>query len=166
MKAYIYGQAPGKRPKEDPSVPFVGGPHGRFLAELSGVHEDVFYDLFTFRNVLDYYPGQHESGKGDAFPMDEARARARDLREEWEYGDTILLAGWNVKKAFEIPGNPGYLRWVETPEGAHLAVIPHPSRVSRYWNDNRQVEKARAFMTRAVHEVMMLHPEYEGGMLV
>lgn len=165
MTAYVYGQAPGKRPKDDPTVPFLGGKHGAFLADLAGVSESVLADLFTFRNVLDYYPGAREDGgKGDAFPMDEARRAASELREDWRWGDTVIAAGWNVARAFGFK-QYGYFKWMDI-DGVQCVVAPHPSRLNRYWNDTKQVAAARAFWHQAVHEVMMLHPEYEGGMLV
>lgn len=165
MTAYIYGQAPGRKPKTDPTVPFLGGPHGAFLAELAGVAESVLADLFTFRNVLDYYPGPRENGmKGDAFPMDEARARARELREDWRWGDTVLFAGMQVAKAFEFK-EATFFKWGEM-DGVQCVVVPHPSRVNHFWNGSKNKTRARAFWRSAVHEVMLLHPEYEGGMLV
>lgn len=165
MTAYIYGQAPGKKPKEDPRVPFLGGRNGAFLAELAEVDEKVLADLFVFRNVLDYYPGPRTSGKGDAFPLDEARASARRLMDEWVWGDTVLFAGMQVAKAFEFK-EVSYFKWGEPVAGVQAAIVPHPSGINRFWNEARNKTRARGFWRAAVHEVMLLHPEYEGGMLV
>ncbi len=166
MTAYIYGQAPGKKPKRDPSVPFLGGRHGEFLAQLAGVDESVLADLFTFRNVLDYYPGPNEDGKGDAFPMDEARERARELMDDWHWGDTAVLAGHNVAHAFGVPRRFPYFKWLELVGGVQCVVVPHPSRLNRFWNNAACITRASHFWKAAVYEQMLLHPEYEGGMLV
>lgn len=166
MTAYVYGQAPGRKPKEDPRIPFLGGRHGAFLAELAGVDERVLADLFTFRNVLDYYPGPRDGSAGDAFPMDEARASARELMEDWVWGDTVLFAGWNVARAFEFKTTSYYTWSEELVQGVHCVVVPHPSGLNRYWNERKNRVRAQGFWRQAVHEIMMLHPEYEGGMLV
>ena len=166
MTAYIYGQAPGKKPKVDPRVPFLGGPHGAFLAELAGVDEAVLEDLFTFRNVLDYYPGPNGDGKGDAFPMDEARASARELMEAWCWGDTAIFAGHNVARAFGVARRYPYFKWHELVDGVQCVVVPHPSRLNRFWNNGACIARASHFWKLAVHEQMLLHPEYEGGLLV
>lgn len=166
MTAYIYGQAPGKKPKEDPRVPFIGGRNGRFLAELAGVDEKVLADLFVFRNVLDYYPGPNGDGKGDAFPMDEARARARELMDDWCWGDTVLFAGHGVAQAFGTPRRYPYFKWHEPVHGVQCVVVPHPSGLNRFWNNHALVARASHFWKAAVYEQMLLHPEYEGGMLV
>lgn len=157
MTAWFYGQAPNKEGNE---VPFVGGRNGRFLAELAHVDESVLSDLFTFKNILDYWPGPRKGG-GDAFPMEEARERARVLKEEWSWGDTVLVAGWNAAAAFEIVPK-SFLKWVDV-EGVQYAVFPHPSSLNRYWNSGHNRARASRFLVAAIREVLLLRPEYEVG---
>lgn len=114
------------------------GPCGDRLARLAGMpgHRELRRRA-RLVNLLPAWPGK--SGKGDAFPLREARDRARRLRTR----GTVLLAGRVVAAAFGL-ADAEYFE----PRG-RFHVIPHPSGVSHWWNDPANVRRARRFL-RAV----------------
>ncbi len=133
--AEIVGQAPGPRGLK--GRPLEGGASRKF-AGLAGVSEDEFWRLFRTRNVLPRFPGKN--GKGDAFPIDEARRRAASMR--FRAGRVILL-GQGVARAFGVRAPPLTWRRVGRRE---FAVVPHPSGVNRWWNDPKNVRRAKRFL--------------------
>ena len=135
-KMLIIGQAPGGSDDiSDKKRVFEGTP-GRRLAGLCGLTLDEFLAAFDTINVLERFPGKQ--GKGDAFPIKEARLCAAEINTE-KY-DLILLAGKNVAAAFGWV-DAQYMEWRE-----RFVVIPHPSGVNRWWNDPRNMGSMRRFM--------------------
>ena len=103
-------------------------------------------DAFDLVNLLDRWPGK--KGKGDAFPLDEARASARRLNL-WGK-PLVILVGRNVARAFganSVAYLEGFLLGY-----VNAVVIPHPSGLNRWWNDPANTERARRFM-RSLLEV-------------
>ncbi len=133
----IVGQAPGR--SRGSALP-LEGPSGDRLARLAGMsgHDDLRRRA-TLVNLLPGFPGK--SGKGDAFPLPEARLAAFRMRLG---RGRVLLAGKAVARAFGLQVLP-YFRWTRH-RRAWLAVIPHPSGVSHWWNEPRNVRRARRFM--------------------
>lgn len=84
-------------------------------------------------NLLGAYPGR--SGKGDAFPAGEARLAAAALDAR---GALVVLLGLGVTRAFKVAA-PWFGR-----RGAFV-VAPHPSGVSRWWNEAGNRRRARRF---------------------
>jgi uracil-DNA glycosylase len=139
MKPAIVGEAPSMRT----SRPFAGR-SGERLAELSGLASlEALRDRFRLVNLLGHWPGPDASGKGSAFPMQEARSAAATLR----LPSGSLLCGRRVAAAFGLAAAP-YFAWCDV-DGRRVAVIPHPSGVSRWWNDPENVARARAFLRAA-----------------
>jgi hypothetical protein len=143
----MIGQAPGRTPG-----PVLGGRAGRRLAELAGI--DDLSEFFELRNLLDRFPGK--AGKGDAFPIVEARAAALRLMPELNERRVILL-GRNVASAFphESVRTAPYLFWIRTGDEWSTTtwlVLPHPSGVNLWWNDPRHVADASALLRRLVDE--------------
>lgn len=140
------GQAPSKH--GDPRYPLTGRP-GRRLAELASMVPMEFY-LSTVRvNILPEYAG--ENGQGDAFPMPEARRRALQLAPKLDKR-TVVFVGRRVAEAFGC--RQGWFKWDEcyVDVAGHVvairyAAIPHPSGRNRFWNDPRNVQEARTFMS-------------------
>ena len=95
-------------------------------------------DLTERINVLDRFPGK--AGKGDAFPLPEARERADrfDLR-----GRRVVFVGKNVARVFRCRAD--YLD-THTHRGAVATVIPHPSGVNRWYNDPGNCRKLSVFL--------------------
>lgn len=91
--------------------------------------------------MLDAFPGKE--GRGDAFPMREARARVDSLVPKLA-GNVVVLLGKRVAAAFGMK-RPKYLERVKH-RGLDVVVLPHPSGVNRWWNDARNVHRASACM--------------------
>jgi uracil-DNA glycosylase len=131
----IVGQAPGRW--GDPRRP-LGGRCGIRLARAAGLGSVAeLRARARLVNLLGSYPGK--SGKGDAFPMVEAIGAAQRMRP----CGIVLLAGKAVGRAFGIDSE--FFEWRRR-GGTRYAVIPHPSGVSRWWNDPRNVEVATRFL--------------------
>lgn len=139
MRPLLIGQAPSRG--SDPALPLSGRSGGR-LAALCGVDASDLRRRFDLLNLLDRWPGK--DGKRDAFPVDAARRRAIDLLLSGRmFGRRVVMLGGAVALTFGIR-RYDYLRWSAN-ETLTLAVAPHPSGVSRWWNDEANVEIARAF---------------------
>lgn len=125
------GQAPAQR--DDPREP-LSGRSGRRLASLMGVPLIDFMIRYDRANLIDRWPGHY--GGGDAFPRRQARDGAvtmlQGLEDENRDYQGIVLLGRGVAKAFRREDQPLF-EWWPFRTGL-LAVIPHPSGVSRWWN--------------------------------
>lgn len=139
MRVLLVGQAPSRDTCGGP--PFSGR-SGRRLADLAGVKHDELREVFALVNLLDRWPGKN--GRGDAFPMGEARAAAARL--DLSKHDVVVLVGKSVARAFGI-GEAEY--FAERVGG--VFVVPHPSGVNRWWNDAANEERARRFMEELKH---------------
>ena len=139
VKPLIVGEAPSMRT----SRPFAGR-SGERLAELAGTSLESIRDRFRLVNLLGHWPGPDASGKGSAFPMEQARPAAATLR----LPGGSLLCGRRVAAAFGLANAP-YFAWRDV-DGRRVAVIPHPSGVSRWWNDPANVDAARSFLREQV----------------
>lgn len=123
-------------------APGVPGPHARNTradARLSRFLNIALADLpcyLRWINVLSAFPGK--SGKGDRFPLAEARQCAAKICLE----PVTLLAGSNVARAFQL--SPALFTWNDV-QGCRVAVVPHPSGINRWWNDPAHVAQFRAF---------------------
>lgn len=94
MKILFVGQAPSR--DTDGQPPFTGR-SGRKLAKLCGISHAEFLNAFELVNLLERWPGK--SGKGDAFPMAEARLVAASL--DFRNRPLVVLVGRNVARAFD-----------------------------------------------------------------
>ena len=115
----------------------LSGRSGRRLARILGLDLDDMLAQLHPVNLLSRFYGK--SGKGDAFPPAEARRAA----EQFDLGnaDAVVLLGHGVAAAFGYRGE--YLRWFEL-RGRRAIVVPHPSGVSRWYNDPANVERVQA----------------------
>lgn len=137
----IVGQAPGPSGGE----PFRGRSGARLAALMGLASVEELADRANLVNVLSSFPGKARAGKGDAFPLERARRAARRMR----LAGTILFAGKGVARAFGI-GGAEYFEWRAIDAATTAAVIPHPSGVSRWWNEPGNEERARAFLRAAM----------------
>jgi len=139
-KMLIMGQAPSKCGEGE--SPFSTNRHGsgRRLVLLLGTTPERFRDLFDLVNLIKHWPGKQ--GKGDAFPLAEAKIAADQMR--FDGRPAVLLAGRGVAAAFGQRGRP-YLEWFEL-RGVPAAVLPHPSGINRWWNDAENCVAASLFM--------------------
>lgn len=143
----VYGQAPAR--DGDPSRPLVGPGSGLRLERLLGVPVD-------FRNLLHEWPGYAKSG-GDVFPLSIGRLAAMRERQTWPKGGEVILLGRNVAKAFMLDD----MRFGETRvvDESLVTLLPHPSGVSRWWNDEANRLAARAAFDEFSYRVMVLSTE-------
>lgn len=146
MKPLIVAQAPSRR--SDPSEP-LSGASGRRLAALAGMSHEEFLSAFERKNLVGIYPGR--DGKGDRFPMKEAVDAANEIiLHDFRGGRRIVLLGRTVATAFvgtEILSQFRLLQWHGDliNHGFQVALCPHPSGVSLWWNEPENVQAARAF---------------------
>ena len=136
MRIFFIGQSPSR--ETDGQPPFVGR-CGRFLAELLGTTQERMLLDHEFLNVLDRWPGA--GIKGDKFPIPEARIAAKRKLEQLR-GRAVILLGNNVARAFGFK-EFRHMEWYEIRDERDaavivvplVAVVPHPSGVSHYYND-------------------------------
>ena len=168
----LVGEAPSRRvyvEEREGDSPLAGTDVSR-LAGLAGVSAEDFDRIFARVNLLDEWPGGVDGG-GSSFPVDRARLRACLLSGcEWDRSagkwmfsgtedeskcrgnvfatyDRVVMLGRRVFSCFSHPVGRGFkpewFVWMANPR--MFCVVPHPSGVSRWWNDSSNVEKARVF---------------------
>lgn len=130
-KILMIGQAPNGT--GDPGKPCTGRFMNRLL-EVSGVSKLRYLRVFERVNLVPEFPGKN--GKGDAFPMAEARRRAAEMSVA---GRTVVLCGRKVADSFGV-GAP--LLGRAERGGAVFYVLPHPSGRNRWWNDPENRRRA------------------------
>lgn len=140
MKPLIVGQAPG--PNTDPAEP-LSGPSGRRLAALCGMDLADFLGRFDRVNLVDRFPGK--AGKGDKFPVNLGRRAALILSRDFA-GRRVVLLGAHVARCFELkpitPPGAFVPMW-----GGAVTIFPHPSGISRWWNETENLRIANHFWT-------------------
>lgn len=133
----IIGQAPSRL--SDPTEP-LSERSGARLSDLCGISVPEFLAGFERRNLIEEWPGK--AGKGDRFVgLPEARRLAETCREA-AAGRRVVVLGFSIAAAFRLTG-PSLTfaaHW-----GGSFAFCPHPSAVSRWWNDPANGARARAF---------------------
>lgn len=136
----LVGQAAPARANSHALLPFPAGCAGERLFRMSGWPLlDYLRDLDRV-NTLTHFPGR--SGKGDAFPLSEARPAAARLEQELSLGTRLVIYvgkanaqcyGWSLPAPFTP---------VPQPSGGEWAWLPHTSGVVPFWND--PANRARA----------------------
>lgn len=99
------------------------------LADLAGLSLMAWAERFDRINLFPTWQGK--AGRGDAFPIWQARERAQDLVLSLHKHDKVVLLGRRVEAAFGL--NQPWLEWRDV-FGTTLAVAPHPSKLSRWWD--------------------------------
>jgi len=140
MRPLIVGAAPSRT--SNPRKP-LSGTSGRRLAALCGLSFPAFLRAFERVNLLDCYPGRR-GDKGDELPRFVARLSACNLTPRLRQRRTVLL-GRGVARAFHMHDRPFFVWHDDIGDGALVAVAPHPSGVSLFWNDAENVDAARRF---------------------
>lgn len=135
----IIGQAPSRA--SDPREP-LSGRSGARLASLCGLAMPEFLARFERWNLLDAHPGRREGVEGDVYVgVREARRLADGLLPALRGRFAVVLGATNAA-AFRITAPAFEFHDVAR---CGLAWSPHPSGVSRWWNDAANEERARAF---------------------
>jgi len=145
----IVGEAPG--PHTDPDVPLEGRA-ARRLAALAGLEEEELRRRARIVNVLPRWPGS--AGKGSRFDHREAAGPAEEvIRRHARRGQRILVLGWRAARALDpvfyglrrqpiLELEPHHVG----PVPVRVAIVPHPSGISHWWNDPANVERASEFL--------------------
>jgi hypothetical protein len=151
-EAIIIGEAPALDSREP-----LDGRVGRRLERLAGLGEGELPYVFALGNLLPEYPGRKprrpgpHNSPGDRFDLEAARRNWRgfvdDVLETGEFGIVILL-GRNAARAAGLARAP-FFAWMPV-AGAEVAVFPHPSGTSHFWNDRANVVLAEAFLREVV----------------
>lgn len=127
------------------------GAVGRRLATLGGLTVLQYLRRTERRNLLDRWPGYQ-------FPAREAREAALRMQPELD-GRRVIFMGKQVAQAFWC-GRYELLQWWPgrrvTAGGEErtweFAIVPHPSRLNRWWNEPRHGRKAADFLREAFEE--------------
>lgn len=141
----IVGQAPSRL--SDPAEP-LSGRSGERLSDLCGLQMPEFLARFERRNLISMWPGK--AGKGDAIGSAADRRDMAEILLSEAAGRRMVLLGAAVGKAFDF--KPDALLTFVKHRGAVIAVCPHPSGISRWWNASANVALARAFWLRLASE--------------
>lgn len=133
----ILGEAPG------------GGRHrsgGTATRRIRDLAERDLEEWADWINLIEEWPGPARGG-GSAWNARAAAARAAELRPTLAEYRGVICLGRRVGQAM-IPGGSGFpfFRWIDDVRGARLVVIPHPSGVSRWWNEPANVVQAKVFL--------------------
>lgn len=148
----------GQAPPSYARAALCGTPNGRSmrrLARLLGISPEEFGEHFGWVNLLGRWPGK--SGKGDKWHAGAALMNAAKFRgalSAKKTPTTVFMLGYNVSEAFGVSGTY-FCGSIEHPfGGAEVAfiVFPHPSGVSRWWNDARNAKEARRVLVRWTEE--------------
>lgn len=146
MKPILIGEAPSKN--EVTETPLEGR-IGKRLARLCGLSLAEYLEHFERINLLHTRQDTRERG----FEFDHAAA-ARAAHELWMHvispGRVVLLLGKRVARAFDEQKD--YFEEHRTVQGIRFFVLPHPSGVNHWWNDEANYRKAAEFMQWIVVE--------------
>ena len=137
----LVGEAPTER--GDPEQPLIG-PSGRRLARLAGVtYPNGFLRAFDRVNVVPHFPGYARESTTVVWPRGVAAGRGRRILEATD-GRYVLLLGRRVAAAMGFP-QARFLKIWHVGESV-LGLLPHPSGLSRWWNDEANVRRAQRFV--------------------
>lgn len=115
----------------------------RRLSALCGVKIEELGKVFELAHLVK--PGTH---KGHIFPMKEAKRAAESFQVE---GRRIVCIGRGVAWSFGLRQLQPFV-WAFYQNTA-IAYIPHPSGANIYYNDGKNWERAKAFMTGLVSDL-------------
>ena len=137
MRPLIIGQAPSMEHGEDEAL---SGRSGERLARFCGLTIPEFLETFDRENLVETFPGK--AGKGDRFPGPREARRLAERSRPGVGGRRVVVLGFSTAAAFDLthPTLTFAPHW-----GAEFAFSPHPSGVSRWWNDPENLRRATAF---------------------
>lgn len=150
----IMGQAPGKNHGFGAAFE---GPTGRRLARFCGFDTvEQLRERALLVNLWGRYPGRAKWVQGDAFPPTDRAKRAAARRRAALAAsgcEVLVCCGRIVATSFGV-GDAPFLEWREVSlapgKVARTVVVPHPSGVSRWWQDPASRGRASALLTEIV----------------
>lgn len=131
MIIYVIGESLSRQGDGRP----LSGPSGDRLADLCGVSRIELRRRFTLLNLC----------AGYAWSSTGAAAGRRRLMSRVQHGDYVLLLGRKVEGEFTTHRQPFFEHWFLGDTIAKWYTTPHPSGLSHWWNEPRNVEQARRF---------------------
>lgn len=143
MKPLIVGQASSQSTVGKPAL---AGQGGFRLARLADIPHKDFLARCDAVNLIDGWTGKAKSGKGDAVDIKALRAGSAKVPIA---GRRVLCLGRAVARAFGAPARLPYFQRFSAKAGdadADAWLFPHPSGVSRFWNDAANQARAREFL--------------------
>lgn len=156
MRPLLVGQAPG--PSTDPDYPLYPTTNsGRALCQLMGVDGHEYLDTFDRVNLLYSFPGRHK--RDDKFPVRDARIAAEAMAPLLQ-GRPVVFVGRGVAEAFGCPSSLlGFHDWQHNPRWQFdMAVVPHSSGRSRWYNNSANRAEATAFWADFVARLRSREP--------
>jgi uracil-DNA glycosylase len=147
-RVVIVGQAPSWSTRGQ-AKPFSGASGRRLAALLDVSHEELLDGRVDLVNLLPRWPGRGDSNHplGDHFPMAAARSAARRLRVALD-GCVVVMCGKNVRDAFGLTQD--FFEMARVVDHFTYVVIPHPSGVNRWWNDEQNYQRAERYLRRKI----------------
>ncbi len=119
----------------------------RRFGEPNGFSVEEFAVRTDRINVFDEWQGK--KGKGDRFPMGEARQRAWAIRRTLGKRRCVIFLGQRVAAAFRMKFDPFKIR-PDSMNFFRYATCPHPSGINRWWNEPGNARRAAEFFKRVL----------------
>jgi uracil-DNA glycosylase len=146
----LLGEAPSRN--GDPTLP-LSGRSGRRLCELSWIDPDDYATLartYELKNLVSSHQEKAKGKKGDQYDMPRAIINARSMLAAGEFEDRIvILLGKRVAMAvlerYDLPDWYVEIQHHRFGKISRVVIVPHPSGVSRHWNDRQNVCRAYRF---------------------
>ena len=142
----LVGQAPGLRATLT-DRPFAGisGDKLRSWFELGGIAKPDFYRKIHFAAVTRCYPGRLPGARGDRLPSIDEQALCRPWLDETARiikPEIVLMVGLLAIRTYlgRVPSLSASVGTAEVRDGVRYLPLPHPSGVSRWLNEPRNVE--------------------------
>eukprot|EP00913_Durusdinium_trenchii_P018158 g17059.t1 len=139
----------------------------RRLARLAGLSLDELWAFFDRVDLLGWCPGKKDRKSyhqwsagyrkhrcdGHRFPLSVARLVAARLRRfgRLERYAVVVLCGRLVAAAFALSLDR-CVPWTEEQDGVRFLVLPHPSGVSHFWNDEESWHRAAMVFRSALQD--------------
>ena len=142
VKPLIVGEAPSKN--EATPRP-IEGCVGKRLAACCNMPLACFLDHFDRVNLLSVRQDTKE--KGFEFDLRSAKVAAEVMKQNFKEGQVVLFLGRRVAEVFGVHNHYFALNIVGE---AQVYIIPHPSGVNRWWNEDANKDRAFVFMQTIV----------------
>jgi hypothetical protein len=134
---------------------FEGSSSGAMLEKLLNLQPGDLGAVADTANLYPEWPGYTKGGHGDRSPPDAVLVAAADNLDLRPY-DRAVLCGTDVARAFGVSDEPLSVAYSR---GVRALLLPHPSTVSRWWNNPANREAAAVALREFV-------PECEGRRLL
>lgn len=149
----LVGQAPGLRATGE-NKPFAGiaGNKLRAWLELGGIEGGDFWRKIHFSAITKCYPGRLPGARGDRVPSPQEQALCRlwlEAQLQTLKPDIVLLVGLLAIQTFlgRVPSLNAVVGTGVVKDGMRYLPLPHPSGVSRWLNEPRNIEAVQRAMS-------------------